>query len=139
MEQKHETRISKLETKVDIIEKKVDDFSDMVEAIIKLTLLSEQQIKRNKKFDELYEKVIISNIEFSSTLKTIDENLTCMNEELKVANKRISNLESKVDKKFSSLNNKSKVDLWNIIKKYIPALLIGGVSFWILKLLEIIK
>ena len=58
-------------------------------------MLSEQQIERNKKLDELYEKVIISNTEFSSTLKVINKNLTCMNDELINANKRISNLEVK--------------------------------------------
>ncbi len=74
MEKNHGIRITKLETKMDNIEKKVDDFSDIAEAVTKLSLLSEQQIERNKKLDELYEKVIISNTEFGSTLKVINKN-----------------------------------------------------------------
>ena len=135
MEKNHGIRITKLETKMDNIEKKVDDFSDIAEAVTKLSLLSEQQIERNKKLDELYEKVIISNTEFGSTLKVINKNLTCMNDELINANKRISNLEDKMD----VVNNKSKVDLLEVAKNWIPKLIAGGAIFYLLQLFKTIK
>lgn len=135
MEQNYEVRISKLETRVDSIEEKLDDVSDIKEAVTELTLLSRQQVERNKKFDELYEMVIVSNTEFSSTLKMIDKNLSCISDELKNTNERISNLEIKV----SNIDNKSKVDFLNIIKQWLPKLIAGGLILYFLQLAEIVK
>lgn len=130
----NDVRIARLETKLNGAEQKISDYSSIAEAVTKLTLLSEQQNERNKKSDELYEKVIISNAEFNTTLKTIDENLSFVNKELKDSNNRISNLEDKI----CNLGNKSKLDILDITKDWIPKLIAGGAIFYLAQLVKTI-
>lgn len=135
-----------LETKVDALEDRVDNLGEIKSAVIELTLLSRQQLEYNKKFTETHEQLLVSNAKLGVILNSINDSLTNMNEELKCTNERVNEFENKVDIKFDKvdvqfdgLENKSKIDLLDIIKKPVATLLLGGLTFWILQLVGIIK
>lgn len=135
MQLDHCERLAKLETEVDELQNKVDDFSIMKDTLIELKTLSEEQSEYNKKFNEMYEKSLTSNAEFSNTLKNINNNLNSMNIEIKGTNERIDGIEDKINE----IDEKSKIDILKIIKDWTPKLIVGGVAYYILQLAGIIK
>jgi vacuolar-type H+-ATPase subunit D/Vma8 len=120
LQQKHIEEISMLRVDVDNMREKVEDLSLMKDAVIELKVLQENIIKRNEKFDEVFEKQLQSNIEVTMTLKGINENLNSLNTELKETNQRVGNLENKVqidaNVKANSVEiTKSKLTLYGVI------------------------
>jgi hypothetical protein len=80
--------------------------------------------------NEMYENSLVSNAEFSNTLKNINNNLNSLNAEMKGANERIDDIEDKIIK----IDNKSKIDLWELVKQYaVPVIMGGGIVYFILK------
>lgn len=141
MEKDLENRVTTIEVKVNTLEDKLCDLTDIKTCVTELALLSRQQIEHNKKFTETHERLILSNAQFSTTLNSINDNLTAMNEEIKCTNERMINLESKVEEKFvgvnkqiNNINEKSKIDLMDIGKRWVPKLLVGGVIFYFLQI-----
>lgn len=63
-----------------------------------------QHIEQNKEFRKIQETLVQSYTELKTTLKTMNDNLTNINCEVKKANTRIGDLEVKV----GALDNKSK-------------------------------
>jgi predicted nuclease with TOPRIM domain len=131
----HTIAITKLQGDVEGLKEKVADLNDIKVAVTELTLLQKQQIEYNKKFNEMYEKAISNNIEFSSTLKNINDNLNALNGEIKGTNKRIDLVEDKITK----IDEKSKVDILKIFRDWTPKLLLGGLTFYFLQLSGLIK
>ncbi len=151
----HDRRITTTENEVKNVKDCVSNVTDMKENLAKLTLLSQQQELRNKKLDDLYDKFVKCNAEFSATLKSINNSLISMsyeikstndeikgtnneikgtNEEIKRTNLRINELENKVECKFNAVNDKSKFDILELAKKGIPYLLLGGSVYYILQI-----
>jgi len=129
LQQEHIKSIATLETKVENLEHKVDDFSIMKDTLVELKALSKEQSSYNKKFNEMYEKSIVSNIEFSNTLININANLNSLNSEIKGVNERIDEVELKID----GIDDKSKVDFLILVKQYaIPVIMGGGIVYFIL-------
>lgn len=144
MQTEHIKELATLRSEVDGLVKKVDDISIMKDTLIELKALSKEQASYNKKFNEMYEKYILSNQEVSMTLSNINENLNLMNAEIKGTNKRIDLLENKVDNKvennqinerLNELDNRSKVDILLLFKQYaIPVIMGGGIVYFILQI-----
>ncbi len=129
-------RISRLEEKVDNIEEKVNELSDVKNVVTELALLSRQYIEQNKEFRKTQETLVQSYTELKTTLKTMNDNLTNINCEVKKANTRIGDLEVKVD----ALDNKSKVDIISLIVKAVPWFLGAGITYGIYKIvIEVMK
>ena len=129
-------RISRLEEKVDNIEEKVNELSDVKNAVTELALLSRQYIEQNKEFRKTQETLVQSYTELKTTLKTMNDNLTNINCEVKKANTRIGDLEVKV----GALDNKSKVDIISLIVKAVPWFLGAGITYGIYKIvIEVMK
>lgn len=133
-------RIAKLEIKTDTIEKRLEDLSEIKTAVVRLTLLSEQQLEHNERVGK--------------TLETINSNLSSLNAHAEVTNERLSDLEGKVscyedvsrtsdkvnnlEKRVDNLDDKSKVDIVKIIVWAVPGLLGAGITFFILKIVGLI-
>jgi Zn-dependent M32 family carboxypeptidase len=131
MQLDHSERIATLESEVDELQDKVDDFLTMKDTLIELKSLSKEQAEYNKKFNEMYENSLVSNAEFSNTLKNINNNLNSLNTEMKGTNERIDNIEDRLVK----IDNKSKIDLLELFKQYaIPAIMGGGIVYFILQI-----
>jgi len=129
-------RISRLEEKVNNIEEKVNELSDVKNVVTELALLSRQYIEQNKEFRKTQETLVQSYTELKTTLKTMNDNLTNINCEVKKANTRIGDLEVKVD----ALDNKSKVDIISLIVKAVPWFLGAGITYGIYKIvIEVMK
>jgi predicted nuclease with TOPRIM domain len=109
MQQEHIKEIATLRSEVNELQDKVDDLSQIKEAIIRLTLLQEEQAK----FSE----------EVSETLKN-------MNTDIKDTKEQVGKLEDKIEK----IDNKSKIDLLELVKQYaVPVIMGGGIVYFILK------
>lgn len=134
MQEKHIEAIATLESKVENLENKMDDFSIMKDTLIELKSLSKEQSQYNKKFNEMYENSLVSNAEFSNTLKNINTNLNSLNTEIKGTNERLDDVENKI----IEIDEKSKIDILKMIKDWIPKLIIGGIGYYILQLVGII-
>ncbi len=137
----HDRRITTVETEVKNVKDDVCNMVDMKENLAKLTLLSQQQEVRNKKLDDLYDKFVKCNAEFSATLKSINNSLISMsyemkdtNEEIKKTNQRINQLETKVECRFDTVDDRSKFDILELIKRGVPYLLLGGSVYYILQI-----
>lgn len=129
IQQEHIKTIATLENDIDNIYHKINDLSDIKEAVVELKILQQEQVKSNKKFEKLYEETMKQNLEVSTTLKTINENLNSLNRQVNSANERINNIEEKIEK----IDEKSKIDILVLIKQYaIPAILGGGIVYIIL-------
>lgn len=134
MAENYGERIAKVEEKVDTIEKRVDDLSDIKGVVAELALLSRQQVEQNKEFKEVQEMLVVSNTEFSATLKTINNNLSNINAEAEKTNTRLNDLEVK----FDCIDDKSKVDILTIIRSVIPWLLGAGIMYGIMQVAKMI-
>lgn len=159
-----ENRLTKLETKLDIAEGKIHDMHSLRDAIVRLVTIQENQEERNKgqeernkKFDAIYEEQIKINSQVNSTLECINVNLNLMNDEMKCTSQKVSDLEVKLDEKLESsqnesdkndqklmnrlheINDKSKVDVIEILKKTIVPLLGGGLLFYLMQAAGIIS
>jgi len=132
MQLDHSERIATLESEVDELQDKVDDFSTMKDTLIELKSLSKEQAEYNKKFNEMYENSLVSNAEFSNTLKNINNNLNSLNTEMKGTNERIDNIEDRLIK----INNKSKIDILNLIVKATPWLISLGLGTYIIQIIS---
>jgi len=132
MQLDHSERIATLESEVDELQDKVDDFSTMKDTLIELKSLSKEQAEYNKKFNEMYENSLVSNAEFSNTLKNINNNLNSLNTEMKGTNERIDNIEDRLVK----INNKSKIDILNLIVKATPWLISLGLGTYIIQIIS---
>jgi chromosome segregation ATPase len=116
----HTKDIATLKEKVDSLENKVDDCSTIKDALIELKMVTKEQANYNKKFNEMYEKSLISNIEFSNTLKSINENLNSLNNEVKEAKGEIKGTNERIDdleEKFEKENDKFLIDTREIQKE----------------------
>lgn len=114
-------KIAALRTDVDNLKDRMDDMSEIRNAVVKLTVIQEEQIRFSS--------------EVSETLKGINKNLDILNTETKDTNQRVSSLEEKVEK----IDEKSKVDILQMVKDWIPKLIIGGIGYYILQLTGVIK
>jgi uncharacterized coiled-coil DUF342 family protein len=133
MQTEHIKELATLRSEVDGIVKKVDDISIMKDTLIELKALSKEQASYNKKFNEMYEKSILSNAEFSNTLININANLNSLNTEMRGTNERIDKVEVKIDE----IDEKSKVDFLTLMKQYaIPVTMGGGIVYFILSVVE---
>ena len=131
LQTEHIKAIATLENKVDTLEHRVDTMAVMKDTLIELKALSKEQTTYNKKFNEMYEKSIVSNTEFSLTLKNINENLNSLNTQMKGTNERIDEVEVKID----NIDDKGKVDFLLLIKQYaIPVIMGGGIVYFILNI-----
>jgi predicted nuclease with TOPRIM domain len=129
LQQEHIKAIATLENDVDTIYRKINDLSDIKDAVVELKVLQQEQVKSNKKFEKLYEETMKQNLEITSTLKIINENLNSLNKQVNSANERIDGIEEKIEQ----IDEKSKVDLMVLFKQYaIPAILGGGIVYFIL-------
>lgn len=131
MQQEHIKAIATLENDIDNIYHKIGDLSDIKEAVVELKILQQEQVKNNKRFEKLYEETMKSNLEITSTLKGINENLNSLNVEIKGANERIDGIENKINE----IDNKSKIDILVLVKQYlVPAIMGGGLVYIILQI-----
>jgi len=80
----------------------------------------------------MYENSLVSNAEFSNTLKNINNNLNSLNTEMKGTNERIDNIEDRLIK----INNKSKIDILNLIVKATPWLISLGLGTYIIQIIS---
>jgi predicted nuclease with TOPRIM domain len=124
----HGEKIAELKTDMDNIKKQLNDWSDIKEAVVELKVLQQEQVKSNKKFEKLYEETTKSNMEITSTLKGINENLNSLNT-------RTNSLEEKIDE----IDERSKIDILKMAKDWIPKLILGGITYYILQIAGIIK
>lgn len=114
MQTEHIKELATLRSEVNELKDKMDDMSQIKEAIVKLTILQEEQAK----FSE----------EVSLTLKD-------MNSEIKETKNKVNGLEDKIEK----IDNKSKIDLLELVKQYaVPAIMGGGIVYFILKVVGMI-
>lgn len=159
-----ENRLTKLETKLDIAEVKIHDMHSLRDAIIRLVAIQESQEERNKgqeernkKFDAIYEEQIKTNVQVNATLGCINTNLNLMNEEMKCTSNKADALEEKLDEKLINtqkesdendqklmdrlheINDKSKVDILDMLRKIFPSLALSGVTLWVLHLTGVIN
>ena len=161
MEQMIENRLTKLETKMDTVEHKVKELYSMSDAVLRLVIIQEGQEERNRKFDITYELQIKINSQVNSTLENINQNLNMINEEMKCTSNKVSDLENKMDEKLAhsqknseesdqklitrlnEINDKSKIDVLEILKKTIVSTIVpllgGGLVFYFLQLTGVIK
>jgi Mg2+ and Co2+ transporter CorA len=113
----HTAQIATIKNEIANMKVSITDFSTIKDAIIKLTLLSEQQLQFN-------ERQIESNDKFENTLKNINANLNSLNdrvghlEDLKEKEEdiTIANINSNVE------NNKSKFTFYGVIAAGILAI-----------------
>jgi len=116
MQLDHTKQLATLRSEVDELQDKMDDLSQIKEAIIKLTLLQEEQ---NKFSGEVSETLKNMNLEIKATKKEVEN-----------TNDKVNNLEDKIIK----IDNKSKVDILDLIKQYaIPVIMGGGIVYFILQ------
>lgn len=119
----HTTKIAKLETDVDNIKNRLDNISDIRDAVIKLTVLQEEQIKFSS--------------EVSETLKVMNSEIKETKKEVKNTNDKVEDLEIKFEDKINEIDNKSKIDLLLLFKQYaIPVIMGGGIVYFILQVMQ---
>jgi predicted nuclease with TOPRIM domain len=118
----HTKQLATLRSEVDELQDKVDDMSQIKEAIIKLTILQEEQ---NKFSGEVSETLKEMNIEIKET-KT----------EVKNTNDKVNKLENKFEKKIIEIDEKSKVDLLNLAVKATPWLISLGLGTYIIQIIS---
>jgi Mg2+ and Co2+ transporter CorA len=113
----HTAQIATIKNEIANMKVSITDFSTIKDAIIKLTLLSEQQLQFN-------ERQIESNDKFENTLKNINANLNSLNDRVghledlkeKEEDVAIANINSNVE------NNKSKFTFYGVIATGILAI-----------------
>jgi DNA repair exonuclease SbcCD ATPase subunit len=118
----HTKQLATLRSEVNELQDKVSDMSQIKEAIIKLTILQEEQ---NKFSGEVSETLKEMNIEIKET-KT----------EVKNTNDKVNKLESKFEKKIIEIDEKSKVDLLNLAVKATPWLISLGLGTYIIQIIS---
>jgi predicted nuclease with TOPRIM domain len=114
----HTKNIATLKADVNNLRDRMEDMSEIRNAVVKLTVLQEEQAK--------------FSADVSETLKGINENLNILNTETKDTNQRVSSLEMKVEK----IDEKSKVDILNLIVKAVPWLISLGLGTYILQVIS---
>lgn len=118
----HTATLATMKTEIDNIKTTVSDFSQIKTAIIKLTILSEQQLQFN-------ERQLQANDKFEATLTSINENLNTLNIRVgNLENEKIEEVETekeiKVEKiKLIGQTYQSKFVFYGILATGILALL----------------
>ena len=135
MQLDHTKQLATLRSDVDNLENRVDDLSDIKNAIVRLTVLQEEQIKLNK--------------EVSNTLKEMNEEIKTTRDEVKeikvevqdtkVEVKNTTNKVNGLEEQIINIDNKSKIDLLELFKQYaIPVVMGGGIVYFILQIVGMI-
>lgn len=141
-------RVTKVEVKVDVLEKKVDNMDDMKTVIATLAAIQQEREKRDIIRDEQAKEQSQALIDLKGTLIRINDNLDALNneanetkdevkqtkDEVKQTNVRIDKLENK----FYVSEDKSKIDLRDVIKNVFLKVLfpIGCVSAILYEILK---
>jgi predicted nuclease with TOPRIM domain len=121
----HTKELTKLRSEVDELQCKVGDMSQIKEAIIKLTILQEEQNRFSG--------------EVSETLKEMNSEIKETKEEVRNTNDKVNGLETKFEEKIIEIDNKSKIDILMMVKDWIPKLILGGIAYYILQVVGVIK
>lgn len=146
LETKIENRLTKVETKVEALEGKVNDMDDMKTAITTLVTIQQEREKRDVIRDEENKKQSEALIDLKGTLVRINDNLDSLNSEAKETKDQVKETNIRIDKlenKFYSSEDKSKIDTRDIIKtaflKWVfPTGIIIAIVGGILKIFKII-
>lgn len=154
MENNYENRLTKIEIKIENIAEKISDLCTLKDAVVRLVIIQERQEENNKqnaethdKLLQSHEKLMLSNVELSNTLCNINNNLTIMNDEVRGTGEKVVNIEKKfdgklceVEDKLTALDNKSKIDLIEVLKDitkaWVPKIAVGGIIVYLLQLIQ---
>lgn len=129
---KHSEDIASLKTEVKNIKYNLNNMTDIRDAVVKLTVLQEEQAKSSQEVSEILKDM---REEIKETKVEIKETKI----EVKNTNDKVNGLEDKFEKKISEIDDKGKLDWIKMVKDWMPKLILGGAIYYILQLTELLK
>lgn len=117
----HTKNIATLKADVSNLKDRMEDMSEIRNAVVKLTVLQEEQAKFSS--------------DVSETLKVMNENLNILNTEAKDTNKRVGKLEIKVDE----IDDRGNFNWIKMVKDWLPKLIVSGIIYYFIQLADVLK
>jgi len=133
----HSEKIARIETKIENLIEQVDKLDSIDKAITKISLVIERNEIDNAKRDKLIQDQSALLAQLSNTIEKINSNLDNLNDEQNKIQENLVKLETKVDEKIEvleteikTIDNKTKVDVVDLIKKYGIQVICAGYLLW---------
>jgi carboxypeptidase C (cathepsin A) len=132
MQINHSERIATLENDVENLKDRVDDLSIIKDAVIEtktyIKILTKAQEEQSRTMSQITE-----------TMNKQNQTLDKLNEKIDSTDEKVDDLNNKFQVKLNEIDDKSKIDILKMAKDWTPKLIIGGITYYILQIVGVIK